>query len=199
MNRFRFAGWGRAWVLGLAILGACGTVDREQALLIDGPRGIDNWTPSGTANWQAVGDAIQADGMSTKAGGYLVSKGAYGDFHLHAEFWVSTDAKSGIFLRCADRTTFTSKNCYEVQIYDERPEPDYRTGSIVNVANASTPMRVGGRWNTYDITARGNHLTVVLNGVRTVDVEDARLKEGVMVLQYRGGVVRFRRVEVDRL
>jgi hypothetical protein len=183
----------------LGMVGACAHVDRGSSALIDGANGMDNWTPLGSANWRAQDDVIEADGMSSNAGGYLVSKGNYGDFRLHVEFWVSPDAKSGIFLRCADPQAFTSKNCYEVQIYDQRPEPRYRTGAIVNVADASTPMLAGGRWNTYDIIARGSHLKVVLNGVRTVDVEDGKLADGRIVLQYRGGVVRFRSVRIAPL
>jgi hypothetical protein len=197
MNRVRARAMAAACLLG--IVGACAHVDRGGAILIDGSGGMDNWMPLGSANWRAQDDVIQADGMSSSAGGYLVSNGTYRDFRLHVEFWVSPDAKSGIFLRCADPRTFTSRNCYEVQIYDQRPEPHYRTGSIVNVADASTPMLVGGRWNTYDITAQGSHLTVVLNGVRTVDVEDGKLADGRIVLQYRGGIVRFRSVRIDPL
>ncbi|CAG4887985.1 3-keto-disaccharide hydrolase [Paraburkholderia saeva] len=197
MNRVRVRTMAVACLLGL--VGACAHVDHSSGVLIDGSGGMDNWTPLGVANWRAQDGVIQADGMTGNAGGYLVSKGHYGDFRLHVEFWVSPDAKSGIFLRCADPQTFTSRNCYEVQIYDQRPEPRYRTGSIVNVADTSTPMLAGGRWNTCDITAQGAHLKVVLNGVQTVDVQDGKLVDGRIVLQYRGGVVRFRSVRIGPL
>jgi hypothetical protein len=39
----------------------------------------------------------------------------------------------------------------------------------------------------------------MLNGVRTVDVEDGKLADGRIVLQYRGGIVRFRSVRIDPL
>ena len=33
--------------------------------------------------------------------------------------------------------------------------------------------KAGGKWNTYEITAQGPHLVVVLNGQKTVDVQDS--------------------------
>jgi len=35
---------------------------------------------------------------------YLVSKQDYRDFQIRAEFWVSDDANSGIFIRCTNPT-----------------------------------------------------------------------------------------------
>ncbi len=35
--------------------------------------------------------------------------------------------------------------------------------------------KAGGKWNTYEITAKGSHLTVDLNGVRTADAVDGKL------------------------
>ena len=38
----------------------------------------------------------------TRAHGHLVSKNSYTDFQIRAEFWVDSDANSGIFIRCTD-------------------------------------------------------------------------------------------------
>lgn len=41
-----------------------------------------------------------------------------------------------------------------------------------------------GQWNTYDITATGDHFVVLLNGQKTVDVTDKRLLDaGPIALQ----------------
>ena len=42
----------------------------------------------------------------------------------------------------------------EVNIYDKRPDPTYRTGGIVDVAKPMAMITTGGKWNTIDITAR---------------------------------------------
>src|SRR6266513_1781639 len=106
---------------------------------------------------------------------------------------------SAIFLRCADPQKVTAANCYEVNIYDKRPEPSYGTGAIVDVAKVVPMPKAGGQWNIYEITARGPHLVVTLNGTRTVDVLDYKLSRGPIALQYGAGVVKFRKVEIKPL
>jgi hypothetical protein len=194
-----------AGLLGIALAAAgCSSQPSTQAdagwvTLIDGANGLDNWNRVGTANWQAIDGAIQADKKTGKEISYLVSKNPYNDFQIHAEFWVSDDANSGIFLRCADSKNLSAKACYEVNIYDQRPDPSYGTGAIVDVAKVSPMPKAGGKWNTYDITAKGTHLTVTLNGVRTVDVQDSKLASGPFALQYDSGVVKFRKVQIKPL
>ena len=70
------------------------------------------------------------------------------------------------------RTRSTAKICYEVNIFDKRPDPSYGTGAIVDVAKVDPMPKAAGKWNTYEITAKGSHLVVVLNGQKTVDVQD---------------------------
>ena len=67
--------------------------------LIDGDKGLENWNRIGDANWRAEGGAIVAD---KGKGGFLVSKAAYQDFVIYAEFWADTDTNSGIFIRATD-------------------------------------------------------------------------------------------------
>ncbi|WP_309644196.1 DUF1080 domain-containing protein [Phenylobacterium sp.] len=164
--------------------------------LFDG-RTLDGWTPVGDANWGVRDRVISADagGMS-----FLVSRESYRDFELHAEIWVSPDANSGIFIRCSDPVGVTADNAYEVNVFDTRPDPTYGTGAIVNLAKVSPMPKAGGRWNTMDVTARGDSLTVVFNGRKTVDgARDPAHAEGPIALQYGAGVVKFRKIEIRAL
>ena len=69
------------------------------------------------------------------------------------------------------------------------------------------PMpKTGGKWNVYEITAKGPQFTVILNGQKTVDgVEDSKFTSGRIALQYGAGavkdkgVVKFRKVEIKPL
>lgn len=158
---------------------------------------LNGWTPLGDADWRVEDGALTADrgGMS-----FLVSRDSFRDFDLRAELWVSEDANSGVFIRCADRAAITPATAYEVNVFDRRPDPTYGTGAIVNVAPVSPMPRAGGRWNRMEVRARGEVLTVVFNGQRTVDaVRDTAHAEGPIALQYGGGRVRFRTVEVRAL
>ncbi len=194
--------------MGLLVIGVFGCSympwsDTGWTTLIDGNSGLDNFSPVGDANWRAEDGAIVAD---KGKGGYLVSKNSYKDFQIKAEFWADHTTNSGVFLRCADRAKPGAVDCYEVNIYDQRPEPDYGTGAIVNVAKVSPMPKAGGKWNTYEIKARGNQLTVALNGVQTVDVQDGKHASGPFALQFGngpkdapGGAIKWRKVQIRAL
>ena len=91
-----------------------------------------------------------------------------------------------------------SKLCYEVNIFDKRPDPTYGTGAIVDIAKVEPMPKAGGKWNTYEITAKGPHLVVVLNGQKTVDVQDSKLASGPFALQYGSGVLSGARCRSSR-
>ena len=160
--------------------------------LFDG-RSLKGWTSLGGANWVLMNGLAQADNGTM---GFLVSNEDFSDVEIRAEFWVSEDANSGIFIRCTDPSEITTANAYEVNIFDTRPDPTYGTGAIVGVATVSTLYRTGGRWNVMAIKASGDRFTVSVNGQPTVDVHDARHPRGRITLQYGAGVVKFRKVQV---
>jgi len=173
--------------------------------LVNGEKGMENFNQIGDANWHAEGGAIVAD--KGKAG-FLVTKKSYGDFELRAEFYASTDTNSGVFIRCANPQKIGSDSCYEVNIWDIRPEPKYGTGAIVDVAAVPVPITntAGGKWNTYEITARGSQLTVRLNGVQTANAQDSKHASGPFALQMgpgvkgaQGGAIKWRKVEIRPL
>ena len=183
----------------VAALGACAMGGTGgSTTLVDGARGLDNFNRVGDANWSAIDGAIQAT-QGGKDPGYLVTKGSYKDFMIRVEFWASDDANSGIFLRCKDPAVITDETCYEANIFDQRPDPTYGTGAVVKVAAVSPMPKAGGKWNTYEITARGNRLVLVLNGVKTVDVEDSKLVSGPIALQWGRGTIKFRKVDITPL
>ena len=118
-------------------------------------------------------------------------------FVIKAEFWAESNTNSGIFIRCQDPNKITAANCYEINIWDTRPEQAYATGAIVDVAKVNPIHKAGGRWNTMEIVANGSHFKVSLNGVVTVgDGQDSRFAEGPIALQSAGGVVKFRKLEI---
>jgi len=170
--------------------------------LIDGSSGRNNFNLVGPDVWTTVaaeGGYIQGS-RTGEDRSYLVSENSYRDFEMRVEFWASDDANSGVFIRCDSPHEMTSRSCYEVNIFDQRPNPAYSTGGIVRVAETSTPApKAGGKWNTMVITAQGDRLRVVLNGAQTVDVRDSTHADGVFSLQWGKGVVRFRKVEIRSL
>jgi hypothetical protein len=45
--------------------------------------------------------------------------------------------------------------------------PSYGTGAITRYVEINPMPKAGGKWNTFEITARGRHIMVVLNGNKT--------------------------------
>lgn len=171
--------------------------DAGWVTLFDG-RNLDNFNTVGDANWRLEDGLVVAD-RKGKDNGYLVTKNAYKDYELRVEFWVSNDANSGIYMRCQNPRAITDRTCYEANIFDTRPDPSYGTGAITNFAKISSMPKAGGKWNTYDITAKGPHIVVVLNGAKTVELQHGDFASGPIALQYGQGVVKFRKVQIRPL
>ena len=153
---------------------------------------LDAFAQVGDANWRIDGDTVRADDGT----GMLVTHDSYSDFELEVEFWVDEPANSGVFVRCQNPADINDGNCYEVNIYDTRPDQTYRTGGIVNVASPNRFMYAAGRWNRFAISAIGSRLEVEFNGEKVVEVDDERFSEGPIALQRGAGVVMFRNVRV---
>ena len=162
--------------------------------MFDG-KSLNGWNIVGDANWEVVDGVIQAN----KGTGFLVTPAPYTNFQITLDFWVTDDANSGVFIRCEDPKNIGAANAYEVNIFDKRPDQSYRTGGIVDVAKPASVVMTGGKWNSFDITARGTKLTVLLNGMKMVDVDDAKHPRGPIALQYGAGTVKFRNVRVRTL
>jgi len=175
--------------------------------LFDG-KSMDNFNKIGDANWRIEDGMIVAD----KGNGFLITKNEYTDYEIKAEFWVEADSNSGVFIRCTDPNKVGAANCYEVNIWDARPDPSYGTGAIVNVAKVDPMPHAADKWSTIEITAKGPTFTVVLNGQKTVDgANDSKLPSGRVALQHGlgikdangvpndKGIVKFRKVEIKPL
>lgn len=163
--------------------------------IFDG-KSLDGWTKVGDPNITLVDGIVQAD----KGNGNLVWKDQYADFELRAEIFTSAEANSGIFVRFPEKDKPNSKTGYEFNVYDKRPDPSYGTGAIVDVAKAISAPVAAGKWNVMEIICKGQELTYKFNGVTTVDkAKDAKNAKGYISLQFGGGTVRFRKVEIRAL
>jgi hypothetical protein len=166
--------------------------------LLDGTS-LDGWNRVGESNWRIEDGAVVADKLASKTPAHLVSKSPYKNFMLHVEFWASDDANSGIYLRCADPNTITDRSCYEVNIFDKRPDPSYGTGAIVHFAEVDPMPKAAGQWNTFEIVADGRLISATLNGKKTAEVRNGLFSEGPFTLQHGAGTIKFRKVAIKPL
>src|SRR5581483_11620059 len=94
-------------IAGIAAFGSTPTDAAKKSsgwvTLFDG-KNLDKWQGDDSASFQIVNGTVMAvDKKDPKAvASYLATKDNYKDFELTAEFWVSNDANSGIFIRCQD-------------------------------------------------------------------------------------------------
>ena len=144
--------------------------------------------PIGGSRWEVVNGSISPCGDPA---GYLTSTASFRDFVLTTDFRTAENTNSGVFVRSPGGT-----GGYEVQIWKQQPA-GYNTGSIVGTAKTAGVFNFKGDvWNHYEITADGDHLIVVLNGVKTLDVHDAKFPEGRVRLQYQKYPIEFRNIKV---
>ena len=59
---------------------------------------------------------------------------------------------------------------------------------------------------SYESTAKGSHLTIVLNGIKTADIQHTQFTEGPISLQFSnrekgtpGGAIKWRKVQIKAL
>lgn len=179
-----------ALVSSCCLLAACSTTTAT----LDS-NSLSGWAIVGDADWMAKNGEITGSGEGE---GFLASEAVFGDFHLKVEFRVDAETNSGIFIRCQDRQRIHPETCYEFNIWDRHPQQEARTGSIV--FRAMPPLAhvdTLGRWNTYEITARGNTLEARVNGELTAVLEDSELSSGFLALQRWGkGNVVFRELVI---
>ena len=104
---------------------------------------------------------------------------------------------SGVFLR-SEKAGQAHKTGYELQVWDYQPE-GYNTGSLVGSLKASPVKIVPDAWNNYEIRAKGDDFTIVLNGKTLLDDRDSKHASGVMGFQcQKGNRIQFRRIKIKQ-
>jgi hypothetical protein len=143
---------------------------------------------AGASHWDVVGGTLSPCGDPA---GYLTSVENYKDFVLTVDFRTSEDTNSGVFIRSPE-----GAGGYEVQIWKAQPA-GYNTGSIVATAKTDREFKfIPDQWNHYEITADGDHLVVLLNGTKTLDVHDTQFSGGRIRLQYQKFPIEFKNIKL---
>ena len=165
--------------------------------LFDG-HSLAGWSVTGDAQWSVTDGAIVAAGDGN---GFLLSADAHGDFYLSLEFWVDATTNSGIFIRCQDRQRVHPDTCYELNIWDQHPRQEARTGAIVfKFMPPMVQVDTVGKWNRYAVRASGKKIVVTVNGEITAVLDDADSAPGFIALQHaQTGTVKFRNISLQVL
>ncbi len=145
-------------------------------LLFDGT--LNGWT---TNTGKQSKTPIEENAINPhKSGGYMmIHKDEWDDFVLALDFKISPHCNSGIFVRTFPLKPRPGKdvgfNGIEIAIDDTKTAGMHDTGAIYDlVAPKKNAMHPVGEWNHIEITCRGSHLSVNLNGE---DVTEADLDQ----------------------
>ena len=162
-------------------------------LLFDGESSF-GWTPEGGAQWRIIDSAVTSEGSES---GWLRTDSMFADYILKCEFRAGAAINSGLFLRSA-REGDPGSTGYELNIWNQSPK--YPTGSFVNVARARRASFKPDQWNSYEVTAHGDHFVVVLNGKKVLDTHNSRSRSGYIGLQYnKNHPAAFRNIKLKPL
>jgi len=135
---------------------------------------------------------------TVKDGGNLYTEKEYADFSLRFEFKLSESANNGIGIRAP----LKGDSAYvgmEIQVLDndgkayKKPDgtPSIRPaqfhGSIYDVFPAKQGfLKPVGQWNSEEITAKGDHVTVTLNGTVIVDADLSTVTDPKVLAKHPG-------------
>jgi hypothetical protein len=210
MTRRRFLSAAAAGLAASRPLGAQAPLPPGFVPLFDGT--LEGWTVenSQTNNFTVRDRILRVEGPQ----GWLRSNAQYGDFTLRVEVrFLTDDADSGIFLRAPGPASNVfvrgwPANAYQVQVRDmsrnKTPNPIwfgnlYRhrvaPGETLFESEAAlAATKPTGDWQTLEITAAGDRLTVQLNGVGVTRAANIVNPRGHIGIQGETGALEYRTI-----
>jgi hypothetical protein len=160
--------------------------------------------------WKIADGMIVGDSPGIKQNEFLATRKKYGDFELRLEFRLHAgQGNSGVQFRSKRLTGSAAIEGYQADIgqsywgvlYDEHR----RRKPLARPAKELDRIFKKDDWNSYAISAVGNHVVLKVNGVTTVDYkegDDSIAREGIIALQIHSGPamrIDFRNIRIRDL
>jgi hypothetical protein len=151
--------------------------------LFDG-KTLKGWTGA-TQGYSVENGAIVCQ---PKGGGNLFTEGEFQDFVLRLEIKIPAGGNNGIGLRTPNAPGDMAYIAMESQVLDDASDkyknikPWQHHGSIYGVVPAKPgSLKPAGEWNEEEITLKGRHVRIVVNGQTIVDADlDEASKDGTV-------------------
>ena len=170
-------------------------------------RNLKQWRGDGRL-WRVNNGVIvgSTDDLQIMQNTFLIHKKEFGDFHLKFQVKLR-NGNSGVQFRSEELPDFVvrglqadmAENNWWGSLYDEKG----KRGVIVNGWKDKAENVVkAGDWNDYEIQARGENITLKVNGVTTAEWKDSTRLSGVLALQLHRGPgmkVYFRNLRIQRI
>jgi hypothetical protein len=181
----------RSLAVALLSLASLAAVVAPPAALAEEKEGYTNLLPGNELekHWSTKGNwKIDDEGVVTltpregekgwsRWDSYLWLSGEYDDFEMSFDYMVQKGGNSGFYFNVGDKNDPVAKGI-EVQIYDSGSKgpdaklTDHDSGGIIpGIPPAKNAAKPAGEWNHFDISVKGNQLTVKLNGTVVNEVD----------------------------
>jgi len=176
-------------------------LDAEPIIALFDGKDLANWKLDQEAakHWTVKGGVTEYDGKNRD----LWTKRDFGDFTLWVDWRLPKTGDSGIYLRGSSKSQVNiwcdAMGSGEVWGYrTDGSLPEHIRKAVTPTGRADKPV---GQWNTFEITMKGDRLTVFLNGVTVID--NAELPgvqpKGPIALQHHGDPVQFRNMYIKEI
>lgn len=160
--------------------------------LFDG-KSLDGWILKGQGKGRGYVVENETIVCPSDGGGNLYTAKEYSNFVFRVEYRVEPGGNNGVGIR-APLQGDAAYQGMEIQILDDQHEkykgwlkPTQYTASIYDVIPARPGFqKPAGEWNSYEITARGRQIRVVLNGVIVIDSNLDIVKEPEVLKKHPG-------------
>ena len=134
------------------------------------------------------------------------------DYELKLEVMTEPGSNSGVYVHTQYQDEGWPSKGYEAQVNNSQ-EDWRRTGSLYAIEDVRETKAKDNEWFEYDITVRGNRITLKVNGEttvdytepenveRTADMAGRKLSRGTIALQGHdpGSIVRYRNIRIKPL
>src|SRR6478735_4284989 len=149
----------------------------------DKPTGKPLFNGTDFTGWQFANGKEVNKGWTVKdgamvresAGGDIWTKDRYGDFVLELEF--KTEGNSGVFIR-TDKPNDNVQTGIEIQVDRPGTPGKHSVGAIYDLVPPTKDNTKKDEWNKMTVTAKGNLLTVHINGEKVNEMDLEKWTEG---------------------
>lgn len=155
-------------------------------------RTLDGWHVIGKGEWKIVDGAIRGTHVKTENEfSHLVTDQSFKDFTVRLKY-KAVQGNSGLYFRIEEKG-FSGVSGFQAEIDPTKDAGGlYETGGRAWVSQP-TPEQVKiwfkpGEWNEMSVSARGGHIVVHVNGIKSAELnDDPGRREGKFALQVHGG------------
>lgn len=151
---------------------------------------LSNWRQLGEEKWTLEDSRIIGRSGPKQGYGWLIADRPYSDFVIKFKFFWH-GGNSGVQFR-----SWVAEGHMHGYQADLDPTIKNMTGGLYDEREqgtlAATPPEIDASlkkdgWNTYEISAIGDHIQLFINGLKSVDLRHGRTPKGIIALQVHSG------------